>query len=60
MVQGLVLKDEHRFKEFKIRFSVVMLRVWVFRASGGLRLLCIGPRAGRAFLYQDSGLFRAF
>ena len=40
--------------------EVVMLRAWVFRASGGLGLLCIGPRAGRAFLYRASGLFRAF
>ena len=40
--------------------KLVMLRAWVFRASGGLGLLCIGPRAGRAFLYRASGLLRAF
>ena len=43
-----------------ILMKLVMLRAWVFRASGGLGLLCIGPRAGRAFLYRASGLFRAF
>ena len=37
-----------------------MGRAWIFRASGGLGLLCIGPRAGRAFLYRASGFFRAF
>ena len=37
-----------------------MGRAWNFRASGGLGLLCIGPRAGRAFLYRASGFIRAF
>ena len=39
---------------------IVMGRAWNFRASGGLGLLCIGPRAGRAFLYRASGFIRAF
>ena len=39
---------------------VVMFRAWIFRASGELGLLCIGPRAGRAFLYRVSSFFRAF
>ena len=41
-------------------FALVMGRAWNFRASGGLGLLCIGPRAGRAFLYRASGFIRAF
>ena len=40
--------------------DVVMGRAWNFRASGGLGLLCIGPRAGRAFWYRASGFIRAF
>ena len=40
--------------------EVVMFRAWIFRASGELGLLCIGPRAGRAFLYRVSSFFRAF
>ena len=40
--------------------KLVMFRAWIFRASGGLGLLCIGPWAGRAFLYRVSSFFRAF
>ena len=43
-----------------LRCWLVMGRAWIFRALGGLGLLCIGPRAGRAFLYRASGFFRAF
>ena len=39
---------------------LVMFRAWIFRALGGLGLLCIGPQAGRAFLYRVSSFFRAF
>ena len=41
---------------------LVMGRAWNFRASGrgGLGLLCIWPRAGRAFMYRASGFIRAF
>ena len=48
--------------KFRVGFwpDLVMGRAWIFRASGGLGLLCIGPRAGRAFLYRASGFFRAF
>ena len=41
-------------------FLLVMFRDWTFRALDGLGLLCIGPRAGRAFLYRVSSFFRAF
>ena len=42
-------------KENNVLLLLVMGRAWIFRASGGLGLLCIGPRAGRAFLYRASG-----
>ena len=40
--------------------ALVMGRAWIFWASGGPGLLCIGPRAGRAFWYRASGFIRAF
>ena len=48
------------YKANLIVWELVMGRAWNFRASGGLGLLCIGPRAGRAFLYRASGFIRAF
>ena len=45
---------------FFLWYNLVMFRAWIFRASGGLGLLCIGPQAGRAFLYRVSSFFRAF
>ena len=44
----------------KKTFQLVMFQAWIFRAFGRLRLLCIGPWAGWAFLYWVSSFFWAF
>ena len=56
----IYLREEFLLNWKSLWTFLVMFRAWIFRASGELGLLCIGPRAGRAFLYRVSSFFRAF